>query len=96
MLANQSHETPAAKLNAAEYPWHQFHDILALVTSTGPWSAALLTAIDIAARWNANVTGCYVPSSLREQRAFESDPTVMSLLAEVMAQPLSGRAIMAT
>ncbi|OOG63525.1 hypothetical protein B0E46_10785 [Rhodanobacter sp. B04] len=53
-----------------------------MVTSTGPWSAALLTAIDLAARWNAHVTGCYVPSSLRDQRACESDPTVMSLLTD--------------
>ncbi|OOG38717.1 universal stress protein UspA [Rhodanobacter sp. C05] len=56
--------------------------MLALVTSTGPWSAALLSAIDLAARWNANVTGCYVPPSLREQRAYESDPTVISLLTD--------------
>lgn len=61
----------------------RFHDVLALATSTGPWSPALLTAVDIAARWNCNVTGCYVPGALREQRAYESEPTVMSLLAEV-------------
>lgn len=61
----------------------RFHDVLALATSTGPWSPALLAAVDIAALWNSNVTGCYVPGYLREQRALEADPTVLSLLAEV-------------
>jgi nucleotide-binding universal stress UspA family protein len=83
MLANKPDETSSTKPHMAEHPTQKFHDILALATSTGPWSAALLTAIDIAARWNANVTGCYVPGSLREQRAYESDPTVMSLLTDM-------------
>ena len=83
MLANKSHEASDVGSNAAKHPAQRFHDILALATATGPWSAALLTAIDIAARWNANVTGCYVPASLREQRAYESDPTVMGLLTGV-------------
>jgi len=61
----------------------RFQDVLALATSTGPWSPAVVTAVDIAARWNGNVTACYVPGALREQRAYESEPTVMSLLTEV-------------
>jgi nucleotide-binding universal stress UspA family protein len=82
MLANQSHEMSHATSIVTKRAALQFNDILALVTSTDPWSAALLTAIDLAARWNANVTGCYVPCSLREQRAYESDPTVMSLMTD--------------
>ena len=60
-----------------------FHDVLALATSTGPWSPAVRAAVDIAARWRSNITACYVPGALREQRAYESEPTVMSLLTEV-------------
>jgi hypothetical protein len=64
-----------------KYPSLQYQDILALATSTGPWSVALRVAIDIASRWDANVTGCYVPPPLRDYRAYEMDPTVISLLA---------------
>ncbi|GLQ89055.1 universal stress protein [Dyella flagellata] len=60
-----------------------FHDVLALGTSVAPWSPALLTAIDFAALWHSNVTGCYVPGCLREQRALEDDPSVLSLLADI-------------
>jgi nucleotide-binding universal stress UspA family protein len=60
----------------------KFHDVLALGTSTMPWSPALLTAIDIAARWHGNVSGCYVPGCLRELRALDEDPTVLSLLSD--------------
>jgi nucleotide-binding universal stress UspA family protein len=60
----------------------RFHDVLALGTSVAPWSPALLAAIEIAARWNSNVTGCYVPGYLRDLRALEDDPTVLSLLSD--------------
>jgi nucleotide-binding universal stress UspA family protein len=82
MLADKFHETPAAKSSTAKRATPQFHDILALATSTGPWSAAVCAATDLAGRWHANVTGCYIPDSLRELRAQESDPTVMSLLTD--------------
>lgn len=82
MPADESPETSAAKSNPTKRATPQFHDILALATSTSPWSAAVRAATDLAARWHANVTGCYVPDSLRDQRAYESDPSVMSLLTD--------------
>lgn len=82
MLAAKLHATSDAGSTPAKRATAQFHDILALATSTDPWSAAVWAATDLAARWHANVTGCYVPDSLRDQRAYESDPTVMSLLAD--------------
>lgn len=53
MLADEPHKTPDAKSNTAKRATPQFHDILALVTSTDPWSSAPPTAIDLAVRWNA-------------------------------------------
>lgn len=82
MLADESRETSDARSNLAKPATTQFRDILALATSTGPWSAAVWAATDLAARWHANVTACYVPGSLREQRVHQSDPTVMSLLTD--------------
>jgi len=82
VLADQSREAPDARPNLAKPATTQFHDILALATSTGPWSASVWAAADLAARWHANVTGCYVPDGLREQRVHQSDPTVMSLLTD--------------
>ena len=68
--------------HAAQAP-ARFNDVLALGTAVAPWSPALLAGIEIAALWHGNVTGCYVPGSLREQRALEDDPSVLSLLADV-------------
>lgn len=82
MLANEFHDTSKTTANQVQ-PIPCFHDVLALATATGSWSPAVRVAVDIASRWSANVTGCYVPGSLREQRAYESDPTVMSLLTEI-------------
>lgn len=83
MLADESHSrsTPPPQRGASSTL--RFHDVLGLGTSTGPWSPALQAAVELAARWNGNVTGCYVPAGLREQRAYDADPTVMSLLADV-------------
>ena len=61
----------------------QYHDILALATSAGPWSTALRVAVDIASRWDANVTGCFVPATLRDYRACETDPEAINLLTDV-------------
>jgi len=60
----------------------RFYDVLALATSVAPWSPAVLAAIEIAALWKSNVTGCYVPGSLRDQHVLEDEPTVLSLLID--------------
>jgi len=83
VLVDEPYKTPVARSYKANYPASQFNDILALVTSTGPWNSALLTAVDLATQWNANVTGCHVPDSLRELRANECDLAAMSLLDDM-------------
>ncbi len=83
MLVDEPYKTSVAKPHEVNPSASQFHDILALVTSIGPWSSALLTAVDLATQWNANVTGCHVPDSLRELRANECDPAAMSLLDDM-------------
>lgn len=60
----------------------RLYDVLALATSVAPWSPAVLAAAEIAALWNSNVTGCYVPGSLRDQQALQDEPTVFSLLID--------------
>ncbi|WP_426689607.1 universal stress protein [Rhodanobacter ginsengiterrae] len=59
-------------------------DILALVTSTSPWSPAATAGIAIAARWNANLTGCYIDPALRKPVGSEagSEPTVLGMLLD--------------
>lgn len=57
-------------------------DILALVTSTEPWSPAVHVATAIAARWGALATGCYVDPSLRMLEGPESEPSVLGLLLD--------------
>lgn len=83
MFLEDSNETRGLKPHHTSLAHPQFHDVLALVTSTSPWSPASGIAIDIAAHWDANVTGCYVPSSLRDRRAYEADPTTMDMLASM-------------
>lgn len=67
-------------------PWtdvpNGYNDVLALVTSSEPWSPAALAGVDIAAMFGANVTGCYVNPSLRSLRGVDDEPTVMSLLMD--------------
>lgn len=83
MLTEESKGAIAPTTNETRSPSLHYRDVLGLATSTGPWSPALLAAIEIAALWNGNVTGCYVPGCLREQRAYESEATVMSLLTDI-------------
>ncbi len=60
-------------------------DVLALVTSTEPWSPAAIVGTVIAARWGGNLTGCFVEPSARMLRDSEGGPTVLGLLAEPRA-----------
>ncbi|HEY8683095.1 MAG TPA: hypothetical protein VIM06_07980, partial [Rhodanobacter sp.] len=52
-------------------------DILALVTSTSPWSPAALAGISLAARWGSNLTGCFVDPSTRMLHSVDAEPTVL-------------------
>lgn len=60
-----------------------YSDVLALITSSGPWSPAAFAAVDVAASSGAHVTGCYVDASLRSLRGRDAEPTVMALLTEL-------------
>jgi nucleotide-binding universal stress UspA family protein len=55
---------------------------MALVTAAGPWSPAAFAGVDIAAKFNAHLTGCYIAPSLRSLRGIDDEPTVMALLMD--------------
>ncbi|MBQ4856261.1 universal stress protein [Rhodanobacter sp. B2A1Ga4] len=59
-------------------------DILALATSTDPWSPAVIAGVAIASRWGSNLTGCYIDPALRKLIDTEAgaEPTVLGLLLE--------------
>jgi nucleotide-binding universal stress UspA family protein len=57
-------------------------DVLALVTSTNPWSPAAVAGISLAARWGSNLTGCFVDPSTRMLHGADAEPTVLGLLVE--------------
>jgi nucleotide-binding universal stress UspA family protein len=57
-------------------------DLLALVTSTTPWSPAAHAAVTLAAQFGATVSGCYVDSSLRMLHGGEASASVLALLLE--------------
>jgi len=57
-------------------------DVLALVTSTSPWSPAAVAGISLAARWGSNLTGCFVDPSARTLHGIDAEPTVLGLLDE--------------
>lgn len=63
-------------------PRKGYGDVLALVTSSKPWSPAAFAGVDIAAMFNAHVTGCYVDASLRSLQGIDDEPTVMALLMD--------------
>ncbi len=57
-------------------------DVLALVTSTSPWSPAAVVGISLAARWGSNLTGCFVDPSTRMLHGADAEPTALGLLVE--------------
>ena len=56
-------------------------DVLALVTNCDPWSRAVTVGANLAAAWGASLTGCYIDPDMWDCSAAESDPSVVSLLA---------------
>jgi len=59
-------------------------DILALATSSNPWSPAVNAGLAIAARWNSKLTGCFIGHDLRKLTSGKAarEPTVLDLLRE--------------
>lgn len=58
-------------------------EILALVTSAGPWSPAVTAAFALARPWDSHVTGCFVDPVLRTLHGVDAEPSVLSLLLEL-------------
>lgn len=82
LRAHRSGETPplAAVSHGGS---HTPSDILALVTSTGPWSPSVGAALALAAPWNSHVTGCFIDTALLALRGLDEEPSVLSLLLEL-------------
>lgn len=75
-----------AASEAKREPTHHtgaMEDIVALVTSTGPWSSAALTALSLAARFGSHITGCYVDMLFRDTQGRDAEPSVLALLMDV-------------
>lgn len=85
MKVAPGYDTVGERAPAAERKGYS--DVLALVTSSGPWSPAAFAGVDIAAMFDAHVTGCYVDPSLRSLRGIDDEPTVIALL---MDEPRGG------
>ena len=75
---------PATEQASPTPPVTRPGDVLALVTSSNPWSPAAETGLAIAARWGSNLTGCFIDPALRKLGGSEADvePTVLGLLIE--------------
>lgn len=64
--------------------------ILTLVTTGAPWSAAAITAANLAAAWGCALTGCLLEGP--HARHAKRDPTVMSLLFDPPGIPAEASA----
>lgn len=60
----------------------RLNDIVALVTSSDPWSPAVAVGISLAARWDGNLTACYVEPTLRMMSGADLEPSVLGLLLQ--------------
>lgn len=75
-------QSPLGESYLAASPRRGYNDVLSLVTSSGPWSPAAFAGVDIAAMFNAHVTGCYIDPSLRSLRGIDEEPSVLALLMD--------------
>lgn len=62
--------------------WSAPSDILAIATSSDPWSPAVTTAISLAARWGSKLTACYISPSLRHTAHADMEPSVLGMLMQ--------------
>ena len=62
--------------------WSAPSDILAIATSSDPWSPAVTAAISLAARWGSKLTGCYIDPSLRHAAEADMEPSVLGMLMQ--------------
>ena len=80
MHAEAMHPTPAAGATPARPLPARPSDIVALATSSAPWSPAVTTATALAARWASSLTACYVDASLRGLDGAQTEPSALGLL----------------
>ncbi len=57
-------------------------DILAIATSSDPWSPAVTAAISLAARWASKLTSCYIEPALRRAANADMEPSVLGMLLQ--------------
>lgn len=69
---------------------HTPSDILALVTSTSPWSPSAGAALALAAQWGSHVTGCLVDPALLVLRGRDEEHSMLSLLLETPPEEKGG------
>lgn len=62
--------------------WSAPDDILAIATSSDPWSPAATVAISLAARWGSKLTGCYIDPSLRRAAHADMESSVLGMLMQ--------------
>jgi len=67
-------------------------DVLALVTSTRPWSPAAVAGASLASRWGSNLTGCFLEPSARMLHDADHEPTVLGLLEKPPAHDADAHA----
>lgn len=69
-------------------------DILALGTSTNPWSPALVAGRDLASHWNSKLTGCFIDPALRkiERDKPGNEPTAFGQLLQTRPEFADERA----
>lgn len=81
-MSSHHEEVAAPGKPAAALLDHCPGDVVALITSTHPWSPAATVGISLAKRWRSALTGCYVDPSLRTLAGADAEPTVLGLLLE--------------
>jgi nucleotide-binding universal stress UspA family protein len=74
--------TPANDNIGASRPRIVPADILAIATSSDPWSPAVTAAISLAARWGSKLTSCYIEPALRRAANADMEPSVLGMLLQ--------------
>ena len=86
VVLNPQTRVPGSAISPATPAANRPSDIVAVATSTSPWSPAVQVAAALAARWQSLLTGCFVDESLRMLRGPESEPSVLGLLLDTQVR----------
>jgi len=93
---NKNPATPASDTVAELQTWSAPDDILAIATSSDPWSPAVTAAISLAARWGSKLTSCYIEPSLRRAADADLEPSVLGVLMQPRGEDGGERATFAS